>query len=232
MWGMARPAVQVGVNSGVRSADKPHLPPEPAAPPMVYTSKQKTEIRRAVELLTQVTSKNSAMDHSSMIEAQRQFQTLRDEMAHSDQSSVVLLASLGERLAGFAYKGESMNEEALRNLVIEIAEHVSKEVVFRDEPRPPMAKTNLKMKVSDLKLALRDGQRLGELLVRMTMLTPEQVEGAVKVQQKTGQRLGEALLQMRLLTPDMLESALRVQRTKRGASAERDNWSAYKGPAA
>lgn len=199
---------------------------------MAYTSKQKTEIRRAVELLTQVTSKNSAMDHSSMIEAQRQFQTLRDEMAHSDQSSVVLLASLGERLAGAAYKGEAMNEEALRSLVIEIAEHVSKEVVFRDEPKPPMAKTNLKMKVSDLKLALRDGQRLGELLVRMTMLTPEQVEGAVKVQQKTGQRLGEALLQMRLLTPDMLESALRVQRTKRGASAERDNWSAYKGPAA
>ncbi|MBK8180526.1 MAG: hypothetical protein IPK67_16855 [Planctomycetes bacterium] len=199
---------------------------------MVYTSKQKTEIRRAVELLTQVTSKNSAMDHSSMIEAQRQFQTLRDEMAHSDQSSVVLLASLGERLAGSAYKGEAMNEEVLRSLVIEIAEHVSKEVVFRDEPKPPMAKTNLKMKVSDLKLALRDGQRLGELLVRMTMLTPEQVEGAVKVQQKTGQRLGEALLQMRLLTPDMLESALRVQRTKRGASAERDNWSAYKGPAA
>jgi hypothetical protein len=89
------------------------------------------------------------------------------------------------------------------------------------------------MSAGELRLALRDGQRLGELLVNMTMLTPEQVEEAVKVQRATGQRLGEALLQMRLLTPDMLESALRVQKTKRASGARtQDDWSMYKGPAA
>ena len=94
-----------------------------------------------------------------------------------------------------------------------------------------MAKTTLKMSPSEVRLALRDGQRLGELLVSMTMLTPAQVEEAVLVQRATGQRLGEALLQMRLLTPDMLESALRVQKTKRATPAARaDHWTPHTRP--
>lgn len=195
---------------------------------MSNTPNRKTEIRRSIELLTQVTRRDQLKDHASMIEAQRQFQTLRDEMSQDQQPALVLLASIGERLAGHMYKDSPLTTEELRRLVTEIAEHISKEVVFRDEPKPPMAKTNLKMTVKEVRLALIDGQRLGELLVKMTMLTQEQVEEAVKVQRATGQRLGEALLQMRMLTPDMLESALRVQKTKRGQAAKADNWSMYK----
>jgi hypothetical protein len=195
---------------------------------MHYSAKQKTEIRRAIELLSQVTSKENLKEQASMIEAQRQFQTLRDELAESEQASVVMLASVGERIVGHMFKESGLESSMLRKLVSEIAEHISKEVAFRDGPKPPVGKTSLKMRTSDLKLALRDGQRLGELLIKMTMLTPEQVEEAVKVQRNTGQRLGEALLQMRLLTPDMLESALRVQKTKRASGAQGDAWSAYK----
>jgi hypothetical protein len=140
----------------------------------------------------------------------------------------MLLASLGERLAGQLYKAGELSGEALGSIVGEIAEHLAKDLAFREDPKGAMSRTQLKMSMGEVRLALRDGQRLGELLVKMTMLTPEQVEEAVKVQRSSGQRLGEALLQMRLLTPDMLESALRVQKTKRGAASKTDNWSTHR----
>lgn len=189
---------------------------------------RKTEIRRSLELLTQVTQQDKLGDSASMIEAQRQFQTLRDELSQSDQSALMLLASLGERLAGSLYRDGELSGKVLSRLVTEIAEHLAKDLAFRDEPKSALAKTNLKLSVGDVRLSLRDGQRLGELLVKMTMLTPEQVEEAVRVQRSTGQRLGEALLQMRLLTPDMLESVLRVQKNKRNAASKSDNWSTHK----
>jgi hypothetical protein len=189
---------------------------------------RKTEIRRSIELLTQVTQADKLRDNASMIEAQRQFQNLRDELSTSDQSALMLLASLGERLAGQLYKAGELSGEALGSIVGEIAEHLAKDLAFREDPKGAMSRTQLKMSMGEVRLALRDGQRLGELLVKMTMLTPEQVEEAVKVQRSSGQRLGEALLQMRLLTPDMLESALRVQKTKRGAASKTDNWSTHR----
>jgi hypothetical protein len=199
---------------------------------MSHSPKRKTEIRRSIELLTQVTQRDNLHDHAAMIEAQRQFQTLRDEMSQSEQPALVLLASLGEQLSGHMYRDALMTVDELRKMVREIAEHIGKEVVFRDEPKAPMGKTSLKLSLGDVRLALKDGKRLGELLVKMTMLTPEQVEEAVKVQRSTGQRLGEALLQMRFLTPDMLESALRVQKTKREQAGKKDHWSSHRGPGA
>ncbi|HTF87882.1 MAG TPA: hypothetical protein VK843_05690 [Planctomycetota bacterium] len=195
---------------------------------MPRTPQSKTQIRRSIELLTQVTQRDHLKDHASMIEAQRQFQTLRDEMAHTESPSVVLLASLGERLSGHMYKDSQIGIDDLRKMITEIAEHIAKQVSFNDEPKAPVSKTNLKLSIGEMRLALRDGQRLGELLVKMTMLTPAQVEEAVVVQRATGQRLGEALLQMRLLTPDMLESALRVQKTKRSNLAKSDDWNVHK----
>lgn len=188
---------------------------------------RKTEIRRAIELLSQVTKGDNLRDNASMLEAQRQFQNLRDEFSQGDQSSMVLLASIGERLSGHLFKEGSAPNAAVRAMVVEIAEHLAKDFAFRSESKA-LKQTNLKLSVGDVRLSLKDGQRLGELLVKMTMLSPEQVEEAVKVQRATGQRLGEALLQMKLLTPEMLESALRVQKTKRTSSARTDNWSTHR----
>jgi hypothetical protein len=199
---------------------------------MSYTPKSKTEIRRSIELLTQVTQHDNLSDRASMIEAQRQFQVLRDELSYSERPALVLLASLGERMAGLMYKETQVAVDELRKLVVEIAEHITKDVSFSEDGRSPTNRTFLKMSPGEVRLALIDGQRLGELLVKMTMLTPEQVGEAVKVQRATGQRLGEALLEMRLLTPDMLESALRVQRTKRTQFPKSDNWSTHRPPAA
>ncbi|HUR27302.1 MAG TPA: hypothetical protein VM509_03895 [Planctomycetota bacterium] len=196
---------------------------------MSHSAQRKTEIRRSIELLTQVTQHGKLQDHSAMIEAQRQFQVLRDAMSHTEDPALVLLASLGERLTGHMYKGTSCTVDQLREIVTEIAEHISTEITFREQGRGSNNLRKLQLTMSEVRLALRDGQRLGELLVNMTMLTREQVEEAVEVQRRTGQRLGEALLQMRLLTPDMLESALRVQKTKRTKSGKtEDHWSPHR----
>jgi len=193
---------------------------------MAHTPQRKTEIRRSIELLNQVTQRDNLKDHASMIEAQRQFQALRDHMSHTDNPALVLLASLGERITGFMYKDKQVTTGDLRKIAVELAEHVTKEIGLRDESKTAVRFRKLKLSSEEVRLALRDGQRLGELLVNMTMLTPQQVEEAVKVQRATGQRLGEALLQMRLVTPDMLESALRVQRTKRASKG--DEWSLHR----
>lgn len=199
---------------------------------MQYTSQQKSDARAAIQKLNQLVGHDRFSGPSSAQEAQRQFQTLRDCLAHGDKASLVLLSSLAERLTGLMSEGEPLTGDDLRAMAVEITEHLCKEAAFVEDTRTTTQKPSLQMKVGELKLALRDGQRLGELLIKMAMLTPEQVESALKVQQSSGQRLGEALLQMRLLTPDMLESALRVQRTKRGNTAGRDAWGAFKGPAA
>jgi len=195
---------------------------------MHFSPQRKTEIRRSIELLTQATQNDRLTDSASMIEAQRQFQTLRDELSLSDQPALVLLASLGERLAGHMSRDGELSFDGMAKLVTEIAEHIAKDLAFRDDGRDKASKTNLRLAKGDPRLSLRDGQRLGELLVRMTMLSAQQVEEAVRVQHSTGQRLGEALLQLRLLTPDMLESVLRVQKTKRGMASKDDNWSTHK----
>ncbi len=199
---------------------------------MSNTAQRTTQIRRSIELLTQVTQNAQLRDQSATIEAQRQFQTLRDEMAHSEHPAMVLLASVAERMCGQIYRDEQLSGEEMKKFVIEIAEHITKELAIKREVKPALGGASLSMTSSEMKLALRDGQRLGELLVKMTMLTDEQVQEALHVQRATGQRLGEALLQLRLLTPDMLESALRVQKTKRVSGSKADAWSKYKGPAA
>src|SRR5689334_14216391 len=132
---------------------------------MSHASRSKTEIRRSIELLNQVTQRDNLKDHASMIEAQRQFQTLRDHMSHTEQAALVLLASLGDRLSGCMYKEKQVGVDEMRTLVLEIAEHVTKALDLREESKSSIRFRKLKLSDAEVRLALRDGQRLGELLV-------------------------------------------------------------------
>lgn len=75
------------------------------------------------------------------------------------------------------------------------------------------------------RLALVDGQRLGEILVRMSYLKASDVERAVKYQHEKGCQLGEALIELQLMTKEELETALRVQRQRR--SRTNDPWTQW-----
>ena len=52
---------------------------------------------------------------------------------------------------------------------------------------------------------------LGEILVESGQLTPEQLEEALKLQQKQRRKLGETLIKMGLVSPDKIAAALSVQ---------------------
>lgn len=60
-------------------------------------------------------------------------------------------------------------------------------------------------------IALDRPLRLGELLVRWGLVGASDIERALEVQRRTGKRLGEALVSLNILTPDDLAGALSEQ---------------------
>jgi general secretion pathway protein E len=58
---------------------------------------------------------------------------------------------------------------------------------------------------------LQHGQKLGELLLKYTSLTPEQLEQAVKIQEDEGGLLGEVLIRKNFITPHEIMRALCMQ---------------------
>jgi len=73
-------------------------------------------------------------------------------------------------------------------------------------------------------LALLDGKRIGELLVTLSMLSPEDVERALTLQKQTGMLLGEALVELKILNRGAVESALRLQSARRRRNLQDDPW--------
>ena len=58
-----------------------------------------------------------------------------------------------------------------------------------------------------------DYQPLGEILREAQVLSEEDLETALRMQKVTGRRVGETLIEMGLLTPTQLDNALRSQDT-------------------
>ncbi len=75
-----------------------------------------------------------------------------------------------------------------------------------------------------LGLRLMDQRKLGEILVSLTMLTPDQLERALKHQKALGKRLGETLVELGYLNKASVDSALRMQRRHQGTRTF-DHWS-------
>jgi hypothetical protein len=73
-------------------------------------------------------------------------------------------------------------------------------------------------------LKLIDGQRLGELLVTLSMLTSEDVERALELQKMTGMLLGEALVEQGVLTKESVQAALRLQSSRRRRDQGLNPW--------
>ncbi len=73
-------------------------------------------------------------------------------------------------------------------------------------------------------LKLIDGQRLGELLVTLSMLSSGDVERALELQKMTGMLLGEALVEQGVLTKESVQAALRLQSSRRRQGGGLDPW--------
>ncbi len=77
-------------------------------------------------------------------------------------------------------------------------------------------------------LRLIDGQRLGELLITLSMLSPEHVERALRLQKLNGLLLGEALVEQGVLTKDSIQAALRLQDARRRREGGGDDFDAWR----
>lgn len=149
-------------------------------------------------------------------EAHLQFSSLHEGLRLKGQADLVLLASLGERMAQARAEGNPMGREPVHAMLHEIVALLQRQV---SEPAPAVTpRVKLSLPTTAPNLTLRDGRRLGDILVQLSMLDASQVEGAMRLQRATGKRLGEALLELGLLTPGLLDSALRFQHNKRVAS--------------
>ena len=74
-------------------------------------------------------------------------------------------------------------------------------------------------------LKLMDSQRLGELLVTLSMLKSEDVEKALKLQKMSGgMLLGEALVEHGVVTKESIQAALRLQSTRRRKEKKPPSW--------
>lgn len=72
---------------------------------------------------------------------------------------------------------------------------------------------------------MADGNRFGEIMVRMAFLKSEDVERALELQRKKNCRLGEAMVDLGLLSRRGLDAALHLQKKKR----EPDAWTMKRG---
>jgi hypothetical protein len=89
----------------------------------------------------------------------------------------------------------------------------------KEQPKPSEPKGN------HTPLKLVDSQRLGELLVTLSMLKSEDVEAALKLQKMSGMLLGEALVEQGKVTKESIQAALRFQSTRRRQEGKtRTDW--------
>lgn len=152
----------------------------------------------------------------AMAEAREHFGKLQAGLHERGKVPLALLASLGERMSQARVGAKPLQRETVQAMLREIVELIDRQT--SEPPRPSLARVQLAAPTAPSSLTLRDSRRLGEILVRLSMLDLDQVENALRVQRATGKRLGEALMELKLISPGTLGSALRFQHNQRVAS--------------
>ncbi|HVS17463.1 MAG TPA: hypothetical protein VMT18_02600 [Planctomycetota bacterium] len=73
-------------------------------------------------------------------------------------------------------------------------------------------------------LRMMDQRKLGEILVSLSMLTPTQVESALRHQKASGKRFGESLVELGYIKKSALDASLRMQRRQKDGPRNRPPW--------
>lgn len=67
------------------------------------------------------------------------------------------------------------------------------------------------------RLDLLESRKLGEILVDQGIINKSQLSCVLGMQKETGKRLGDLLINMELVTPDQIEWAIQLQENQQGA---------------
>ena len=168
------------------------------------------------------------LDANEMALLLRQLMELRSLVESRGAEGAVALCDLAQRaVQQVAHHGVVGPREALElvhGLVTEVREGFGE---AREDPGLQAELDALAPVTREIGLQLIDGRKLGEILVSLSMLTPVDVERALKTQKMTGKRFGEALMDLGLLSREAIHSALNLQRKRRG-SGWSDPWAEKK----
>jgi hypothetical protein len=156
---------------------------------------------------------------------------LRELAAHTEKTSqdgkaaFTLATKITEQLASKA----DPEPDVLLSWLNLLLEHLCTTLATTPEPGPQKPK-KLHLDPADLeamqyKRWMADGNRFGEIMVRMAFLKAEDVERALELQRHKNCRLGEAMVDLGLLSRRGLDAALHLQKKKR----EPDVWSMKRG---
>lgn len=175
-----------------------------------------------------------ASNPQSMQELVKTLKDLQVHLACSTRAKLAPLSDLALDMAARMSQPRPVDQQQLVPWIAELIEQIGRliEVRLESEQRPKSDLGATKMrslapKGADLRLSLVDGQRLGEILVRMSYLRHNDLERALKVQKDKGCQLGEALVELKLLSREELDAALRVQKQRRNRAG--DPWMSFEG---
>jgi hypothetical protein len=165
----------------------------------------------------------SGQDVSAALDLVKQVKELEVHVSNSSYSSLRPLCTLAGKMTDSLIQLDAARREETTSWVRSLLEHLGQSTgtdVKRDAPARLHSTNMLTASGIRSRLALVDGQRLGEILVRMSYLRASDVERALELQRTRNCMLGEALVELELLSKEELEAALRVQRQRRNRAVD------------
>lgn len=178
-------------------------------------------LRAQLQGVNATLASRSSEDPGLVAQLPAQLTALRGHLEHEKLSEWSPVCTVAIRLAEALSEGRQVTPDDLFRLIDSIVADISKALgIERLDYEPPLPAIGAPI----AKLKLLSARRLGEIMVQMSMLTPEQVERALQYQRSQGCRFGEALVEIGALSKDAVQSALRLQ-DKRAADAQRRGWS-------
>lgn len=169
------------------------------------------------------------LNSTDLAQIARQMEDLRIALRGEGADLEDALCGLADRILELLGRHGHIGGRQALDLILEIVEQVRTAVAGEGEDPGEEDGTGgeeapqVELGCTSLGLRLMDQRRLGEILVSLSMLTPEQVERALRHQKLSGRRFGETLVELGFLSEASVESALRIQ-NRRLAGGVLDPW--------
>ena len=180
------------------------------------------------------------LDTTDLCQVLREVGALRGNLRADEAEVEDYLCSVAERMVELIERHGHIGGRQALSLVVEILTHIASSMGAELQAAASQASTQLEsdggsphagtaaeppsLAATRVGLRLMDQRKLGEILVSLSMLTPDQVETAVRHQKSSGKRFGESLVELGYIKKAALDAALRMQSKQKGATRVRPPW--------
>jgi len=205
-------------------------------PPTAHT---KRSLQLAKQLAEFIPGCNP-LETTDLCQVLREVGALRGNLRADEAEVEDYLCSVAERMVELIERHGHIGGRQALSLVVEILTHIASSMGAELQAAASQASTQLEsdggrapagaadeppsLATTRVGLRLMDQRKLGEILVSLSMLTPDQVETAVRHQKSSGKRFGESLVELGYIKKAALDAALRMQSKQKGATRVRPPW--------